>query len=61
MCWCNGVQGLSRAGKHRTMLTRLQAVLNAKFKVGEWVAVVGAGGGLGHLAGWFISKPDTST
>lgn len=28
-----------------------QAVLNANFKVGEWVVVVGAGGGLGHLAG----------
>lgn len=36
------------------MLTRLQAVLNANFKVGEWVVVVGAGGGLGHLAGELI-------
>lgn len=26
-------------------------MLNANIKVGDWVAVIGAGGGLGHLAG----------
>ncbi|KAH8657827.1 chaperonin 10-like protein [Xylariales sp. PMI_506] len=31
-------------------LTVYKAVLNANAKVGEWVVVVGAGGGLGHLA-----------
>ena len=28
-----------------------KAVLNTKLKVGDWLVVVGAGGGLGHLAG----------
>ncbi|GAM34273.1 alcohol dehydrogenase [Talaromyces pinophilus] len=31
-------------------VTAYKAVLNANIKVGDWVAVVGAGGGLGHLA-----------
>lgn len=28
-----------------------QAVLNANVRAGQWIVVVGAGGGLGHLAG----------
>ncbi|KAH8704972.1 putative alcohol dehydrogenase [Talaromyces proteolyticus] len=31
-------------------VTAYKAVRNANFKIGEWVVVVGAGGGLGHLA-----------
>ena len=30
-----------------------QAVKNASLKQGDWLCVVGAGGGLGHLAGKF--------
>jgi D-arabinose 1-dehydrogenase-like Zn-dependent alcohol dehydrogenase len=29
----------------------LQTVLNTRLKVGDWLVVVGAGGGLGHIAG----------
>lgn len=35
----------------RFWLTVSQAVLNTRLKVGDWLVVVGAGGGLGHLAG----------
>lgn len=31
----------------------MQAVLNTNVKAGNWLVVVGAGGGLGHLAGEF--------
>ncbi|KAI1826374.1 alcohol dehydrogenase [Xylaria intraflava] len=31
-------------------LTTYKAVKNARIKVGDWVVVIGAGGGLGHLA-----------
>ena len=34
-------------------LTSYKAVKNANVKAGDWVVVVGAGGGLGHLAGEF--------
>ncbi|KAJ5105405.1 Polyketide synthase enoylreductase [Penicillium alfredii] len=33
------------------MLRVMQAVLNANVRPGNWLVVVGAGGGLGHLAG----------
>lgn len=32
-------------------LTALKAVNNCNLRLGEWLAVIGAGGGLGHLAG----------
>lgn len=32
-------------------LTSYKAIKNANIKVGDWLVVVGAGGGLGHLAG----------
>ncbi|OKL56195.1 hypothetical protein UA08_08400 [Talaromyces atroroseus] len=31
-------------------VTAYKAVLNANIKIGDWIVVVGAGGGLGHLA-----------
>lgn len=31
-----------------------QAVLNTNIRPGSWLVVVGAGGGLGHLAGTTI-------
>lgn len=38
-------------------LTAHKAVLNCNIKAGDWVVVVGAGGGLGHLAGEFHTPP----
>lgn len=35
----------------------VQAVLNTKIQPGSWLVVVGAGGGLGHLAGMFEGLP----
>jgi len=35
----------------RLRLMMFQAVLNANVRAGQWLVVVGAGGGLGHLAG----------
>lgn len=35
----------------------LKAVLNANVRPGSWLVVVGAGGGLGHLAGIIIASP----
>ena len=32
-------------------LTAYKAVLKSNIKAGDWLVVVGAGGGLGHLAG----------
>lgn len=33
------------------ILTGFKAVMNCDLKLGDWLAVIGAGGGLGHLAG----------
>lgn len=38
----------------RRYLHSSQAVKNANVKAGDWVVVVGAGGGLGHLAGTLL-------
>lgn len=50
----DGVQGkviLDQSTNNVMYLISLQAVKNANVKAGDWVVVVGAGGGLGHLAG----------
>ncbi len=36
------------------MLIPSQAVLGTSIRAGSWLVVVGAGGGLGHLAGKFL-------
>lgn len=33
------------------LIWSFQAVLNANVRAGNWLVVIGAGGGLGHLAG----------
>jgi D-arabinose 1-dehydrogenase-like Zn-dependent alcohol dehydrogenase len=35
-------------------VTAYKAVLNANIRAGNWLVVVGAGGGLGHLAGKIV-------
>lgn len=35
-------------------VTAYKAVLNANIRAGNWLVVVGAGGGLGHLAGRIV-------
>jgi len=37
-------------------VTAYKAVLNANLKPGDWLVVVGAGGGLGHLAGTYFNS-----
>lgn len=53
MCGGNSLQGMLVKVRSfaKAALINLQAVLNAKLKAGDWLVVVGAGGGLGHLAG----------
>lgn len=41
----------SNASDMICLTTRKQAVLNANIRAGNWLVVVGAGGGLGHFAG----------
>ena len=51
---CAGVTAYkvgSQTCSDRFQCSMLQAVVNANLNKGEWLTVIGAGGGLGHFAG----------